>query len=62
MARPTHAAREGEPPVEKCSRCGHLETEHGTTGSRPCLAMKGDLLHREFCQCDAFHGKLGKAA
>src|SRR5438132_6432166 len=40
-------------PVElRCARCNHVESEHGKTGFRPCLAMVGDLVTREFCACD----------
>ncbi|HTS66212.1 MAG TPA: hypothetical protein VMH28_29515 [Candidatus Acidoferrales bacterium] len=46
----------------RCARCHHLEAEHGKTGTRPCLAMVGDLLEREFCSCDEFQVRLSKAA
>jgi len=38
----------------RCASCNHLRSEHGTTGTRPCLAMTGDLLTRNFCSCDEF--------
>jgi len=40
--------------VERCASCGHRESDHGQTGLRPCLAMSGRLLHRNFCECDSF--------
>jgi len=49
-------------PVETCVQCGHSEQEHGHTGTHPCLAMVGDLLHREFCACNAYRAKIRKAA
>ena len=49
-------------PDGRCLACGHLEQEHGTTGTRPCLMMVGDLLDREFCTCDQFRGEIRKAA
>jgi len=49
-------------PIEMCAQCGHPETDHGTTGFRPCLAMVGDVLHREFCKCDSFRKSARKAA
>lgn len=39
-------------PEKRCVHCGHLESEHGRTGTRPCLAMIGDLLDRDFCSCE----------
>lgn len=54
--------RSTEGPESRCVKCGHLQSEHGTTGTRPCLAMVGDLLHRRFCSCDEFHAKLHSAA
>jgi hypothetical protein len=50
------------PPEVRCVSCHHLESEHGKTGTRPCLAMVGDLLTREFCRCDNFHVAVSKAA
>jgi cytochrome c553 len=50
------------PPEAVCARCHHTESEHGKTGSRPCLAMIGDLLTREFCACNEFKEGLRKAA
>ena len=55
----THSRPE---PEVRCVRCGHLEREHGATGTRPCLMMVGDLLKREFCKCNRFHGEMNKAA
>jgi hypothetical protein len=49
-------------PEPKCERCGHLESEHGQSGTRPCLAMVGDLLNRKFCRCNRFKALLRKAA
>jgi hypothetical protein len=40
--------------------CGHSETEHGRTGTRPCLAAVGP--DRSFCTCDEFHPDQLKAA
>jgi hypothetical protein len=39
-------------PLVRCISCGHLASEHGKTGTKPCLAMTGDLLDRHFCPCD----------
>jgi len=49
-------------PVNRCAHCGHFESEHGTTGTRPCLATVGDLTDRDFCPCDAFRPGISKAA
>jgi hypothetical protein len=46
----------------RCANCNHLEREHGTTGTRPCLAMVGDLLDRDFCPCDEFRGVVARLA
>jgi hypothetical protein len=46
----------------RCTVCGHLESEHATTGTRPCLATVGELLVRDFCSCDVFRLKVAKAA
>ncbi|SPF53025.1 hypothetical protein SBA4_5390005 [Candidatus Sulfopaludibacter sp. SbA4] len=58
----TKAIPNQQPPENRCAHCGHLESEHGTTGTHPCLAMVGDLVDRDFCPCDAFRPKLSKAA
>ena len=58
--RPARASRQEE--TRKCARCGHAEFEHGATGRRPCLAMVGDLLQREFCSCGEFRAPLSRAA
>ena len=52
MEHPSHHRSNWREPVERCIRCGHLASEHGKTGTRPCLAMIGDLLDRAFCPCD----------
>jgi hypothetical protein len=39
-------------PVKHCLQCGHLESEHGKTGTRPCLAVIGNGVDRQFCPCD----------
>ena len=63
MAKSKPTARKAEQsPEVLCASCGHPESQHGTTGSRPCLAMTGDLMAREFCTCDRFTGKMTKAA
>ena len=49
-------------PDRKCANCGHTESEHAGTGTRPCLAMVGDLVERAFCACDEFRAKAAKAA
>ena len=49
-------------PVARCLACGHLDREHGATGTRPCLAMVGDLLDRDFCRCDKLRVEMSKAA
>jgi hypothetical protein len=54
-----HRRHESE---HRCRKCGHLESEHAKTGTRPCLAMVGDLLHREFCSCDQFRVAIATAA
>ena len=46
----------------RCAMCDHFESEHGATGTRPCLAMVGELLVRNFCSCDNFVAKVAKAA
>src|SRR5215472_13906421 len=46
----------------RCAKCKHLESEHGRTGLRPCLAMVGDLLDRDFCTCNEFRVAIGRAA
>jgi hypothetical protein len=46
----------------RCAVCKHLESEHGTSGTRPCLSMVGDLLQREFCACDHFQAGMTMAA
>jgi len=43
-------------------KCGHLESQHGYTGTRPCLATVGNLLNPDFCSCDEFRPKVAKAA
>jgi len=43
-----------------CANCGHPESEHGTTGTRPCLATVGR--ERLFCTCDEFHPNTAQAA
>lgn len=52
MTHSSHSHSKLQEPVEHCIRCGHLESEHGRSGTRPCLAMVGDLLDRRFCKCD----------
>lgn len=46
----------------RCARCRHLESEHAPSGTRPCLAVVGDLLEREFCKCDEYLARGAKAA
>jgi len=43
-----------------CAKCGHPESDHGKTGTRPCLAAVG--ADRSFCPCDEFRPKTLKAA
>ncbi len=57
-----NAPRPEKAPDLLCATCGHPESQHGATGSKPCLAMTGDLLEREFCQCERFTTDLSKAA
>jgi hypothetical protein len=52
MEHSSHTRSKWPEPAERCIDCGHLESEHGRTGTRPCLAMIGDLLDRHFCPCD----------
>jgi hypothetical protein len=59
MAVPSKKDLKAQP---RCAVCGHLESEHGATGTRPCLAMAGELLERNFCSCDFFVAKAAKAA
>ena len=60
---PIKTPKNPNPPEVRCGRCHHLESEHGKSGSRPCLAMVGDdLTTREFCKCDKFRSELRKAA
>jgi hypothetical protein len=61
MATKVRTTSQPEPDA-RCLICGHLEQEHGCTGTRPCLMMVGDLLEREFCECDRFRGEIRKAA
>jgi hypothetical protein len=56
------AVKVSKTPERRCDRCGHLESEHGQSGTRPCLAMVGDLLDRHFCRCNHFKTALRKAA
>ncbi|HUA61958.1 MAG TPA: hypothetical protein VML19_24590 [Verrucomicrobiae bacterium] len=51
-------SRDQRTPVARCMVCRHLETEHGKTGTRPCLAMVGTLLRRDFCSCDRFQSNI----
>ena len=51
-----------KPPDPLCARCHHPESEHGKTGTHPCLSMVGTLLDRDFCTCDQFRLPLRKAA
>jgi len=51
-------SRDRRTPVARCTVCRHLETQHGKTGTRPCLAMVGPLLRRDFCSCDRFHSNI----
>jgi len=53
MAATTESRRAKET-VMRCAVCRHLESEHGMTGTRPCLATVGPLLSRDFCPCDRF--------
>ncbi len=46
----------------KCAKCGHAESEHGATGTRPCLAAVGELADRDFCACDEYRPKIARAA
>ena len=58
----TRAIPKKPEPENRCAQCRHLESEHGTTGTRPCLAAVGDLVDRDFCACDSFRPKFSKAA
>jgi hypothetical protein len=51
-----------KPPEVLCARCHHPESEHGKTGFRPCLAMVGDLVKREFCTCNEFRAAIARKA
>ena len=58
-------SRSKRAPENPCANCGHPETEHGTTGTRPCLAAVGEFPNRDFCRCDHFRpqparGSVGK--
>jgi hypothetical protein len=50
-----------QPEPERLCVCNHLESEHGTSGTRPCLATVGDLLNRDFCTCDELRTGVAKA-
>jgi hypothetical protein len=56
------AVKVSNPPEVLCIRCHHPESEHGKTGFRPCLAMVGDLLTREFCKCNQFQAAMVRKA
>ena len=47
--------------MARCAVCRHPESDHGRTGSRPCLAMVGRLHHRDFCACDRFEPQIRAA-
>jgi hypothetical protein len=49
-------------PEVRCANCGHSETEHGRTGTRPCLATIGALPELGFCPCDEYRPKAVRAA
>jgi hypothetical protein len=59
MAIPNKKDPKAQP---RCAACGHFESEHGATGTRPCLVMVGELLDRNFCSCDNFVAKVAQAA
>ena len=46
----------------RCLNCGHRASEHGHNGSRPCLAVVGELGRRQFCACDELKLKAALAA
>ncbi len=58
----SNRSRQAKPEERQCGRCGHLESQHGVTGSRPCLATVGTLLDSDFCPCDQFEPKVAQAA
>jgi hypothetical protein len=60
MAVPIGKNTAAEP--RKCADCGHLESEHGRTGTHPCLAVVGTLMERDFCPCNAFRAGMTRAA
>jgi hypothetical protein len=62
MATPMHSRFKGQEAERECANCTHGESEHGTTGTRPCLAVVGTLLDPDFCPCDEFRPRVAKAA
>src|ERR1017187_4032998 len=62
VATPIHSRSERPEGQRECANCGHGESEHGTTGTRPCLATVGTLFDPDFCPCDEFRPMVAKAA
>ena len=61
MANNARKASQAEPEV-RCLACDHLEREHGTTGTPPCLTMVGDMMERQLCQCRGLRRVIRQAA
>jgi hypothetical protein len=62
VAAPTLSRKKSAVPEVRCANCGHTETQHGRTGTRPCLATVGELADIGFCACDEFKpGKIRAA-
>jgi hypothetical protein len=57
-----HSRSKGQEIERECANCGHRESEHGITGTRPCLATVGSIFDPDFCPCDEFRPKVAKAA
>jgi hypothetical protein len=58
MALPIQHRSMRREPGECCVTCGHLESEHGALGTRPCLAKEGEQLDWRFCPCDEFQPRV----
>jgi hypothetical protein len=62
VAAPTLSRKKSPVPEVRCANCGHAETQHGRSGTKPCLATVGELANIGFCACDEFRPEAKKAA
>ena len=62
VATPIHSHKGNLEAERVCMSCNHPESQHGSTGTRPCLASVGNLFDPDFCPCDEFRPKVAKAA